>query len=265
MEEIDFRSLQYANVAAVVIMIVWNALVNILPLNNVNTGVVSDSYPNLFTPPGYIFAIWGIIYTLAIIFMLYQVRSSQRSADYLWKIGRFYLVSSLINVVWLVFFHYSYGVKFLYIISTGILLVLLLDLLLIYVRLGVGGEAVPRGIKLAVHFPMSIYLGWISVASIAALASAINVMVPGIPLETQAIATAAMLVVAFVLTGFMLWMKRDIVFALVVIWAVMGISTKQAGIPIIYITALTVAALAAAAILLTPVIRKMNWVQYYLS
>jgi hypothetical protein len=103
------------------------------------------------------------------------------------------------------------------------------------------------------------------VASIAALASAINVMVPGIPLETQAISTAAMLVVAFVLTGLMLWMKRDIVFALVVIWAVMGISTKQAGTPIIYLTALAVAALAAAAILLTPVIRKMNWVQYYLS
>jgi hypothetical protein len=99
MEEIDFRSLQYANVVAVVLAIAWNSLVNILPLNNVNTGFVSDSYPNLFTPPGYVFAIWGVIYTLAIIFMVYQVRPSQRCADYLWKIGRLYLVSSLINVV----------------------------------------------------------------------------------------------------------------------------------------------------------------------
>lgn len=265
MDTIDFRSLQYANVAAVVLAIAWNSLVNILPLNNVNTGVVSDSYPNLFTPPGYVFAIWGVIYILAIIFMVYQVRSSQRSADYLWKMGRLYLVSSLINVVWLVFFHYSYGVSLLYLVSTGILVLLLGDLLLIYVRLGVGGEAVPLGIKLAVHVPISIYLGWISVASIAALASAINVAVPGIPLETQALATAAMLVVALALTELMLWMKRDIVFALVVIWAVMGISTKQAGIPIIYITALAISALTVASILLTPVIKKMNWIKYYIS
>jgi hypothetical protein len=164
-----------------------------------------------------------------------------------------------------VFFHYSYGVKFLYLVFTGILLLLLGDLLLIYVRLGVGGEAVPQGIKHAVHVPMSIYLSWISVASIAALASAINVVVPGIPVETQATTTAVMLVVALSLAGLMLWMKRDIVFALVVIWAVMGISTKQAGIPIIYMTALAVSTLAAAAMLLTPVFRKMNWVQYYLS
>lgn len=265
MENMDYRLLQYANVAAVVIAIAWNSLVNILPLNNVNTGVVSDSYPNLFTPPGYVFIIWGVIYTLAIIFMAYQVRPSQRGADYLWKIGRLYFISSLINVIWLVFFHYSYGITYLYLISTGILLLLLGDLLLIYIRLGIGSEAVPRGVKLAVHAPMSIYLGWISVASIAAIASAINAAVPGIPLEMQAIVTAAMLAVALILTGLMLWMRRDIVFALVVIWAVTGISMKQAGIQVIYITALAVAAIAVVAILLTPIIRKMNWVQYYLS
>jgi hypothetical protein len=146
-----------------------------------------------------------------------------------------------------------------------VLLLLLADLSTIYTRLGVGVGHTPRNVKLAVQVPMSIYLGWISVASIAAVASAINAMVPGIPLETQAIGTAAMLVVALGLTGVMLWARRDIVFALVVIWAAAGISTKQAAIPIIYLTALAVAALAAAAVLLIPILRKMNWVSYYLS
>lgn len=261
----DLRLLQIGNVAAVLLAVAWNALANILPLNGVNTGVVSDSYPNLFTPPGYVFAIWGVIYALALVFALYQARPSQRSSDYLGRIGWLYLGSAAINVVWLLLFHYSYGFTPLYLVSTVVLLLLLADLSTIYTRLGVGVGHTPRNVKLAVQVPMSIYLGWISVASIAAVASAINAMVPGIPLETQAIGTAAMLVVALGLTGVMLWARRDIVFALVVIWAAAGISTKQAAIPIIYLTALAVAALAAAAVLLIPILRKMNWVSYYLS
>jgi hypothetical protein len=265
MENRDFRLLQIANVAAVVLAIAWNALVNILPLNGVNTAVVSDSYPNLFTPPGYVFAIWGVIYVLAAVFAAYQLRPSQRSADYLGKIGWLYLAGAVINVIWLVFFHYSYGAPTLYLVSTVLLLLLLVDLLFIYRRLDVGGAVVPRGVKLCVHVPMSIYLGWISVASIAGLASAINVVSPELSVGTQAAATAAMLVVALALAGVMLWLRRDIVFALVVLWAVSGISVKQADIPLIYLTTLAVMGLAFAALLLTPVIRKMNWVKYYLS
>ena len=265
MEKEDFHLFQYANVAAVLLTIAWNFIVNILPLNNVTTGIVSDSYPNLFTPAGYVFSLWGVIYILAIIFMVYQVRQSERRAAYLGKIGWLYLVSAIINVIWLVFFHYSYGNTTLHFASTGILIVLLADLLLIYIRLGIGGDAVSRRLKLAIHVPISIYLGWISVASIAGIASAINSAVPGISLDTQATFTAAMLVVAFALTGLVLWMRRDIVFALVVIWAVIGISTKQAAIPIISNTALAVTVLTVVVILVIQIIKKKNLTQYYLS
>ncbi len=265
MDDRDLGLLQVGNVAAVVLVVAWSALVNLLPLNGVNTAVVSDSYPNLFTPPGYVFSIWGVIYTLAIVFAVYQLRPSQREAGYLGRIGWLYLASAAINVVWLVLFHYSYGFTPLYLASTAILLLLLVDLSVIYARLGVGVGETPRGVKLAVHVPMSIYLGWVSVASMAAVASAVNAAVPGIPMETQAAATAAMLVVALALTWVMLWARRDIVFALVVIWAATGISAKQAGIPIINTTALAVVALAVAAVLLIPSLRRMNRVSYYLS
>jgi len=265
MEIQNYLKYQTANVMAVVLALAMNFLVELIPLNGVNTAQVSDSYPNLFTPPGYVFAIWGIIYILAIVFAAYQARPSQRQAGYLNKIGYLYLLSSVINVTWLAIFHYSYGVTSLYLVSTVVLLLLLAVLLAIYVRLGIGKAEVPRREKLAVHLPFSIYLGWISVASIAGIASALNALLPGIPTDTQAMATAMMLVVALVLTLLMLIRSRDIVFALVVVWAVTGIATKQSPNQLIYMTALVVGVCAAAAILLTPIIKKKKWVPYYLS
>jgi uncharacterized membrane protein len=78
-------------------------------------------------------------------------------------------------------------------------------------------------------------------------------------------ATAVMLVVALVLTLLMLLRSRDLIFALVVIWAVTGIATKQSSNQLIYLTALAVVVCAATAILLTPIIKKKKWVPYYLS
>ena len=69
-DRISHVGLQAINVIAVIGTILFNSLVNILPLNGVNTGIVSDSYPNIFTPLGYVFAIWGAIYVLIGTFML---------------------------------------------------------------------------------------------------------------------------------------------------------------------------------------------------
>ncbi|MEM2099940.1 MAG: tryptophan-rich sensory protein [Thermoproteota archaeon] len=74
-----------------------------------DNGAVSDSYPNLFTPPGYVFAIWGVIYVLLTIFMVYQARVSQRKEEYLGEIGFLHLLGAVANILWLIVFHYSYG------------------------------------------------------------------------------------------------------------------------------------------------------------
>jgi hypothetical protein len=265
MDKGGYNGYQIANVAAIALALVVNFLANWLPINGVNTGQVADSYPNLFTPPGYIFAIWGIIYALAIAFAAYQVRASQRNAPYLPKIGWLYLTSAVINTAWILVFHYSYGNPSLYLLSTLLLLLLLGNLLLIYHRLYIGGEAVTRNVKLCIHIPISIYVGWISVASIAGLASAFNILLPGMPTATQAILTAAMLVVALTLTCFMLWLYRDLIFALVMVWAVSGIAAKQADIPVINLTALAVIVVAALALLAIPIVKKIDLVEYYLS
>ena len=95
---ISTLSLQVANVVAILGTLIFNALVNILPLNGVTSGEVSNAYPNLFTPANYVFSIWSVIYTLLLVFTFYQVRSSQRDADYLRDIGLLYLISALFNV-----------------------------------------------------------------------------------------------------------------------------------------------------------------------
>ena len=53
-------------------MITINALANILPINNMTTGDISDKYGNLFAPAGITFSIWGLIYLLLAAYVVYQ-------------------------------------------------------------------------------------------------------------------------------------------------------------------------------------------------
>jgi tryptophan-rich sensory protein len=159
--------LQIINLVSIFGTIVFNSLANILPLNGVNTGQVADSYPSLFTPPGYVFAIWGVIYILLSTFAIYQVRPSEREKGYLQDISILYLLGAIFNISWLIVFHYSFGNPTLFVLSELPIALLLVTLLFTYVRLGIGERGVPLGVMLAVHLPVSVYLGWISLATIA--------------------------------------------------------------------------------------------------
>jgi translocator protein len=256
---------QMTNVIAVVAVLVMNSLVNILPLNGVTTAQVSDSYPNLFTPPGYVFSIWGVIYALAVVFMLYQARPSERSKAYLTQIGFLYTISAIANVSWLFVFQYSYRVPQLFIVSLVPMAVLLLCLLSMYPRLGIGRREVPRNEKLAVHLPISVYLGWISLAIIANIASVLNVLFPGIPIDVQELWTAVVLVLAAAITVLMVWTRRDFAFGLVVIWASVGIALHRVAIPLISLTSLAICALVAILLLVTPFLRETGFINFYMN
>ncbi|MEM2884557.1 MAG: hypothetical protein QXF24_00525 [Thermoproteota archaeon] len=216
MNKTGFAGFQAVNVLAVVLTVSFNVLANALPLNGVFTGTVSDSYPNLFTPPGYVFSIWGAIYFLVCSFMIYQARGSQRNADYLGRIGGLYLLAAALNVAWLFAFHYSYGNPSIFVFTPLPIAALLLTLILTYVRLGVGKREVPLGQKLAVHLPVSVYLGWISLATIANVASVINVFFPGIPAGAQAAWTAATILMALAVALLMLARRKDLAYSPVV-------------------------------------------------
>ncbi|NWF95013.1 MAG: tryptophan-rich sensory protein [Candidatus Thorarchaeota archaeon] len=259
--------MQFLNVIAVLSTIIGNALANILPFNGVYTGTVADAYPSLFTPPGYVFAIWGVIYTLLFIFMVYQVRSSQQGADYIRQIGVLFLIGAVFNNVWLVMFHYSYPAPSpLFPLTTVPIALLLVTLLLTYLRLGIGKKAVPLSERLAVHLPVGVYLGWISLATIANIASTLNALVVGIPTETQELATVSVILVALLLTLLITHRRHEFAFGLVVIWASVGIAVKQAAHFIILFTALGTAVSIAVALIVVPVLPALrkHFVGFYL-
>ncbi|MDN5314896.1 MAG: hypothetical protein PWP10_3646 [Clostridiales bacterium] len=143
-------------------MIVVNALANILPINGVGTGEVSDSYPNLFAPAGITFVIWGLIYTLLLVFTIYQFStpSDEEATVRLGRVRFFFIISSLANIAWIFAWHYRQ------IAVSTILMLIILVCLIIIDGLGKKQQLTFRE-KLFVKLPFAVYFGWISVATVA--------------------------------------------------------------------------------------------------
>ncbi|NJN18959.1 MAG: tryptophan-rich sensory protein [Oscillochloris sp.] len=137
-----------------------NALANILPLNGRTTGEISNQFPLKITPPGYVFAIWSLIYSALIGYAVYQALPSQRDNRRLRGIGWLFVISCACNAAWLVLWHYGR-----YRLTLAAMVGLLLSLILIDRRLD-RDQPVGLAERLLVRTPFGIYLGWINVATL---------------------------------------------------------------------------------------------------
>jgi len=222
--------LQILNLVTFIAVVIINFLAVSLPLGNGTTQELSDAIPNLFVPAGLTFSIWGIIYLLLGVFSIYQIRdifkSDKIEMPYLEKVSYFFIISNLGNFFWILLWQYQ-------IISLSLIamLVILVSLLLIYLRLGIGKADVSRTEKGVVHAPFSVYLGWITVATIANV-TAVLVASFGFPSYglLPEILTILVIIVAVVITYLMLFLRKDWVYSLVIIWAFLGIYLKQSTI-----------------------------------
>jgi hypothetical protein len=220
------QALQAGNILAMIITIIVNALAVMLPLNGKTTEYLSDKYPNLFVPAGITFSIWGIIYILWVVFAVYQARDlfkkEEREMPFLHQITFLFILSSAANSAWIFAWHYEYvGLSLL------LMIVLLLSLLAIYVRLNIGRTTAPLTEKLCVHVPFSVYLGWITVATIANVtAFLVSVNWDGFGIS-QLTWTIVVVSVGGLITILMLVLRKDIAYSLVVIWALLGIYIKR--------------------------------------
>ena len=225
--------------------IALNALANTLPLMGRLTADISDAYPTPFTPDGYVFAIWGVIYLGLTIYGVWQARPAQANDERLRGAAPWIVYAGAFNIAWLVLWHAERVV-----LSTLPLVGLLLVLMVAYERLR-GGPNGP-GIRWAARVPFGIYLGWASVATIANIAvSSWALDWRGAPLSAE---TWALIVIAVAtLIGLrMLQVRGDAAFALVLVWAFVGIAIR-AGLPGI----LPYGALIAAALLLGGAVGRM--------
>lgn len=246
--------LRYANIVFFVLTVIVNSLAGSTTLlGGKLTATISDTNPTLITPAGYVFSIWGIIYILLGIFVVYQALPSQRDKDYQNKIGWLFIVSSLANIIWLFLWQYNYLS-----VSIVLMFILLATLILIYIRLGIGKSKAPLREKLAVHLPFSVYLGWITVASIANVAVTLVSLKFngfGISPEVWAILVVA---VALVITTLMLITRKDIAYSLVIIWALVGIGVKQVGNPTMVLLTEVSTAIVAIALVATIITTRLR-------
>lgn len=215
---------QVVNVVSFLAVLVVNALANILPINGMTTGEVAQMYPNLFTPAGFTFAIWGLIYFALGWFVLYQaglLPGISPDLSVVRSIGWLFAVSSIANVAWILAWHYL-----LVPLSLAMMVLLLVSLIAIYVRLR-GRESAGRAETWLVRVPFSLYLGWISVATIANITVTLvrhNWDAFGL---SAALWTVVVIVLADILALYLLLTRDDRWYAAVTVWALLGIYVQH--------------------------------------
>lgn len=222
---------QYANLFSVILALTINILASTLPLNGQNTGEISDRFDVYFVPAGYVFAIWGVIYIGWIAFTIFQFQPSQKESPRLRRLGYLFALSNLANAAWLFCWHYNrFG------LSVLVMLALLGLLIASYLRLDVNRSSVSRVEYWSVDILFSIYLGWITVATVANITDWLYLVEWngfGIAAQTWAI---IMLAVASLLGLAMALTRRDAAYLVVLVWAFVGIAIKQVSAPMVVLS-----------------------------
>jgi len=222
---------QIITILITLLTITVNVLANALPINNQATGEISDRFAIYFVPAGYVFAIWGLIYIGMIAYTIYQALPAQRDNALLNKIAPAYWIGNLANTVWIFLWHYN-----IFPLTLIAMLILLVSLLYAYLQIRQAG-ALNTAQKWLVRLPFSLYLGWISVATVANFSQVLYyVNWNGFGISGPAWA-AIMTAVATLLGVLMAWRERDIAYVGVLVWAFIGIAIKHAGTALVANTA----------------------------
>lgn len=191
-------------------------------LGGLSTREIATRYPIDFLPANFTFSVWGVIYLALGAYTIYQALPSQREQPRQRAVGWLAALTGLFNSLWLVAFQNTW-----FALSMVAMLALLVTLIVIYLRLDIGHRSGNITTRALVTLPFSLYLGWITVATIA---NASYVLYDagwngfGIPGETWAV---IMLLVAAALTLYIMATRGDIAYLLVVVWAYYGIWVRQ--------------------------------------
>jgi hypothetical protein len=219
------RPLGIATIAAVFGAIAANYWLNLFPpqgakIADLANGVYSDT---LFIPANYAFAIWGLIYCGLIGFSIYQLRLSERRGFVL-EARPWLILACLLQTLWVYTF-----VQQQLLASTLLMVGLLLAIVRCYQLAEVGRRSLSGRDRLFLHHPWSIYLAWISVATIVNVAITLKEYGwDGLGLP-QSVWTIVMMIVAAGLAAVMLKQRRDWLYVLVVAWALLALSVRYIG------------------------------------
>ncbi len=245
---------------AFVAMIIANALANILPLNGIGTGALSDEIPNLFVPAGLTFAIWGLIYLLLAVYVVATFMASfDRAGARCWTglDALLFIANALANIAWIYAWHWR-----LLPLSLLFMLIILGTLIALseraYARPGVSGGALSVFVDLALKTPINVYLGWICVATIANVtALLVKSDWNGFGLDPRFWTVLVIIAGLAIALGFV-FRRKAYAAPLVVVWAYLGIVIKRTGVDADYSKAVWLsAAIAAALIVIALAVRTL--------
>ncbi|MDD3919367.1 MAG: tryptophan-rich sensory protein [Candidatus Pacebacteria bacterium] len=209
-------------------VIIVNSLANSLPINGINTGAVSNLYPNLFVPAAFTFSIWGLIYFLLSLYTLYQIGFFQKKKEpvnevLIKRVGIYFIITSIANMAWIFFWHYS--LLWLSLIAMFVILFGLIKIANI-----IKEEKLSRKEKFFISLPFNVYFGWITVATIANItAFLVSINWNGFGIS-EIVWTIIVLFVGTLICIFRMFKERDIVYGLVFLWAYFGILIKHLSI-----------------------------------
>lgn len=242
-----FRAI--VTIATFVLTLAVNGAANALPINGQTSGEISDRYQVFVTPAGYVFAIWGLIYLGLLAFTVFQ--AWRRDHPVVRRLGYLPAITGVLNATWLPLFHYE-----VFVLTVPVMVLLLLTLIAIHLRLWAMRDRIDRAAFWAVRVPFSIYLGWITVATIANVAQTLSALgFDGFGIPPTWIASAVLLLGLAIALRFV-WRFGDAAYGLVIVWAFVGIVVKEAasdlvpwvaGIGALAVAALVVLRLAGVA------------------
>ena len=211
-----------------ILVIATNALANILPINGYNTGQISGFYPNYFVPAGFTFSIWGIIYLLLLNYSISNTYFSFKKQEfpeikkYLDAITPYYWFTCILNAGWILAWHYLQVVA-----SVLIMLAFLVSLIKVFMIMQQEALTIKPLYNFLIKTPFSVYLGWISVATIANMtALLVHIKWNGFGID-PIYWTILMIAIAIVLGIYFIVQYKSIAYPLVLIWALWGIKAAQ--------------------------------------
>lgn len=211
-----------------ILVIATNALANILPINGYNTGQISGFYPNYFVPAGFTFSIWGIIYLLLLNYSISNTYFSFKKQEfpeikkYLDAITPYYWFTCILNAGWILAWHYLQVVA-----SVLIMLAFLFSLIKVFMIMQQEALTIKPLYNFLIKTPFSVYLGWISVATIANItALLVHIKWNGFGID-PIYWTILMITIAIVLGIYFIVQYKSIAYPLVLIWALWGIKAAQ--------------------------------------
>jgi len=245
--------LKWLNIIAFVAVILINGLAGSTTLiGGQDTAQVSDNNFTLITPAGYTFAIWGIIYTLLGLFVIYQALPSDKGKT-TEKVGWFFILSCIANICWIFLWQFEFLA-----FSVVLMFLLFASLLKVYLNLGIRKSSISWRERIAVQAPFSVYFGWITIASIANVAAAlVSVGWDGFGLSAETWGILVILI-ALLITTLVVITRKDVAYGLVIVWALIGISVGQSDIQNISLLTQISAVVVVGVIIITLIFQTLK-------